>query len=997
MRRFLLLASVLAGVFGVTAGTASAGILTVTLAGSGAGAVTSSPAGIDCSNVPGSTQTACSYDYGFNFNTATLSAAPGEGSAFVSWSGGVGGTCIGATNPCVTHSLLLAGSVTATFAPKPDPPTVTTGLPSDVTFPSATVAGIVNPGSSDFPVTDCYFEYGPTTAYGEKSRCTPGAIGAGVSPVSVSASVGVLDPGKTYHYRLVGRNGGGTRFGDDQTFVSGAPAADECPNAGIRAQQGAFAQRLPRCGAYELVSPGFTAGQSAGVSVGTADGNRAVLYSVGGFAGTENLPDLGVQYASERTNSGWKTSAIAPPASDFPYTLGALDWTRDGRRSLWFVNLKADEGTNRFTPIVRDADGSFHLAGPTQNEKSNQPGGASADLRTVVQRTTTRPALSDGTLDSRDPSMRSLYASVLGPNGQLSVRQVAYRAGTTMFPSCSVELGGAFTGSSSDARNAISQDGRKIFFTSAGSGGCGAAAMRRVWAKVDDNDPIDLSESQCPATCGAEAAATFRAASRDGSRVYFSTKQRLLPEDQDMPGPVIPGVEDLSQNDLYEYDFNAAGQKLRLVTGSADPAGAAVSVGSGVVRASEDGSFVYFGATGRALAGANSRGVVPSAGGKNLYVYHRSVDEQDGTITFVGTVDSVNELRAQLSSNGRYFLFQSSANLTGDRVAGDVHSDVFRYDAQEDELLRVWSGESAHNGSARVAGAAVSDSTSEVGGIPSPAASRSTTGGWNAGLQLSDDGELVGFTTAEPLSRDDRNAQTDAYLWEASTGKIEMLTTGTSRPGNQYAGSRFTGMTPSGDSLFVVSASPLLREHTSGQNATYVVRRNGGFPTPPSPAEPCEGDDCQPGSSTGPGLGGPAATSLFAGPGNALPAPARQAATVKVGRVKSSVRGSSTRLAVRVSGRGKIQVSGSNLVRTSLAVGKASTYRMSVKLSRKAKRALRRRGSLRVRANIRFSPEKGSPVTARVSVRFTSSARKRASGRLLREPGVLAPRLRKGL
>lgn len=989
MRRFsLAVATVLSVAFGVSASVASAGVLNVSVVGSGTGTVTSSPAGIECSNVPGSTQTACSYDYGFSFDFGTLTATPAEGSAFVSWSGTGGGTCVGAANPCVTGILLLDMSVTATFAPKPDAPSVTTGAASDIAFPSATVNGTVNPGSDDFAVSDCYFEYGLTTDYGEKSLCRPMSIGTGTSPVAVNASIGVLGPGKQYHYRLVAKNGGGTTHGEDQTLTSGAAPADDCANADIRALQGALAQRLPNCGAYELISPPFTAGQAVGALAGTADGDRAMLTSAGGFAGTENLPDTGIEYATERTDSGWNTSAIAPPASAFPYTFGALDWTRDGRRSLWFLNLKADEGTNRFTPVARDPDGSFHVAGPTQNEKSSIPGATSEDLRTVVQRTLTRPALTDGTVDSRSSSVRSVYASTRGADGQLSVRQVAYRDGATMFPNCAVELGGVDGGGSSlDARNVVSRDGLRVFFTTGRKQfgeedpACVEPAARRVWAKVGNAEPIDLSASQCPATCGAEATANFRGASRDGSRVYFTTEQALLPEDQDAS----------SQNDLYEYDFNATGNKLRLVTGGTGPEGAGVSV-AGSIRTSADGAYVYFMATGRALAESNARGVAPQPGDNNLYVYHRPAGQASGTTTFIGALTSLNEQAAQVSSTGRFFLLQSTANLTGERVAGDGHADLYRYDSQDDELLRVWASDAEHNGPARVAGAIMEGGGRSIDASPSPASQRGGSGEWSPWLQVSDDGSIVGFTTAEPLSRDDRNTDADAYLWEASTGRLTLLTTGTSTPGNRYVGSQFTGMTPSGESLYVTSASPLLREHTSGQGAAYVIRRGGGFPEAPAPDPPCVGDKCQgPPSPSPPGLG-PAGSSTFAGSGNALLATRISPATVRVGKVRA-VRGSSTRIAVKVSGRGKIRASGSNLVRTSRSVDKAGSYRLAIKLSKKARRTLQRKQRLKVRVSVRFVPKEGKAVVARASVTFISKAKGRVSPR---EPGVLLSGVRKG-
>lgn len=958
---------------GFGSSTASAGVLTVTLAGSGTGTVTSSnPSGIDCSNVPGAGQTACSHDFGFNFNPATLTATPGEGSAFHSWSGGLG-TCSGPTNPCTTGSLALMQSVTAIFAPEPDPPTVTTGAASDVEFPRARIVGSVNPNSGDFPISTCYFEYGLTSDYGERVACEPRAIGTGTSPVIVSASIGVLDPGKIVHYRLVAANGAGTRFGEDRTLVSASAPSDACPNSEIRAQQGALAQRLPNCGAYELVSPPFTAGQAASASAGTADGNRTVLYSQGGFADVDNLPTLGVHYLAERTEAGWQTTAIAPPAANFPYihNSSALDYTRDGTRSLWMANLQADKGTARYTPIVRDPDGSFHLAGPTQ-DNSQLPVGTSEDLLTVVQRTTTHLPTTDGTSNSRSPQYRSLYLSTRGPDGQLTVRQIAYRDGATMFPDCSVDLGGTNpAGGGLTARNAISQNGDKVFFTAArdGAGGsCNATASRRVWAKVGNAEPIDLSAPQCPDTCDpTQKVASFRGASRDGSRVYFTTEQQLLPGDQDTT----------NQNDLYEYDFNASGQKLRLVTGSEDPEGAGVNA-LGLLRTSQDGAYVYFVATGRALAGQNARGVAPVPGRNNLYVYHRAADSASGTMTFVGDVGAGSggstqfSDHPQASSTGRFLLFETTSDLTGERTAGDTHTDVYRYDAQNDELLRVWTNDPAHNGAARTDGTTATIAPGASGSVPSGASQ--PVSGWEPLLQISDDGSMVGFTTREPLSPDDHNARPDAYLWQADTGEITMLTDGTSRPGKQFTGSSFKGMTPSGDSMFINSASPLVKAHTSNQEAAYVIRRNGGFPDAPLPPPPCTGEACQ---------DAPTAPVAPLGVGSLEPSGSGNAAALRalsVFKAKRAMRRVAT-LRIRVPAAGRLVIRGPWVRNTGKSATQAGMVTVRLLPNRNAMRRLARRKTLTVRARVVFLAKTGGSVSKVVRLTFNQPVPRKKGGR----------------
>ncbi len=961
-----LSAVVAAFVVAVLAPTASAATLDVTLAGSGTGTVTSNPAGINCSNVAGAEQTACSHDYGFFFGFGTLTATPGQGSAFLSWSGTGGGTCTGATNPCTTGSLFFGVlSAVATFAPAPDPPAVATGAASDVEFPSATVEGSVNPGSDDFAVRDCHFEYGLTTDYGERAACRPGSIGTGTSPVAVSASIGALEPSKTYHYRLVASNGGGESHGEDQTFTSASAPGDPCPNAAIRAEQGALAQRLPDCGAYELVSPSFTAGQGATPLPGTADGNHATLQSAGGFAGAESLNDTSIRYATTRTESGWRTTAIAPPAPLFPFMpTSAQDWTRDNSRSLWVVNLKSDEGTKRFTPVVRDPDGTFHVAGVTQDEGQDsgsvtyEPVATTEDLLTVAQQTRSRPALSDGTVDTRVTTEKSLYMSTYRPDGTLAVRQVAYSGGATMFPACGVALGGSGApGGGGSVLHSVSPDGGRVFFTAA----CNDPEVQRVWAKVGDDDPIDISASQCPAECGPAATVTFRDASRDGSRVYFTTQQRLLPEDPD--DNAAPSV------DLYEYDFNATGQKLRLVSGGPGTGGAAVW---SVMRVSDDGAYVYFVAQGRALAGENARDVAPQPGSLNLYAYHRAAGQANGTTTFVGPVGGFDDYHpiGQVSETGRFLLFQTAANLTGERLPGDAYRDFYRYDAQGDELLRVWTDDPENNGASRTGGTEFPPLGRIPGGIP--AGGMQVGGRWYS-LLMSDDGSKVGLTTSEPLSRNDRNRLNDAYLWHADSGRIDLLSSGTSKPGNRFTGAVFNGMTPGGDSLFISSSSPLLKGHTNGQIAAYVIRRNGGFPGEALPPEPCVGEACQGAPAAPPAV--PAVGSVvFSGPGNA------PAASVSVSKPKAVV-GRVARLRVRVPAAGRVSVSGASVQRASKTAGRARTVTVRVALSAKAKRMLRKRKRLSVKVRVAFESRAGGSASKTVTLVFKQPKANKKGGR----------------
>jgi hypothetical protein len=959
-----MLVVVAGGALGASA--ASAGVLDVTLAGPGTGAVTSDPAGIDCSNVPGSSQTACSHDYGFLFATGTLTATPGEGSAFLSWSGVGAGTCSsGAANPCTTGTLFQNQSVTATFAPTPDAPEVATGSASDIDLPSAKLAGTVNPNSASFATSDCYFEYGLTTDYGRRADCQPATVGPGVDVEDVSATTARLQPNSTYHYRLVAENGGGTTHGADQTFHSDVAPHDPCPNADVRAEQGLAAQVLPMCFAYELATPNWTSGQRALRGAMNPEGDSLLFSSAGGFAGSENLTNFNNLYFARRTESGWVTEPLTPPGSVYPYLDGqggVRDHTDDGSRALWMGNALADVGTNRYTPFIRESDGTMRVAGPVIDDGTGSSTivGTSADLNTVVFRTKARPALTDGTVDARPVSRESLMVAVRQPDGSIETRQVAFSGGATMFPTCTLYLGGYLGTTGVTGLHAVSADGQRIFFTpSLALPACNSAAVNRVWMKDGTNDPVDLSATQCTTDCGVQQRAAFSGASRDGNRVYFKTEQKLVDGDQDTA----------SKMDLYEYDFERPGNKLVPVTIGTDAAGAGVL---NVVRVSDDGSRVYFVANGRALAGANVYGNTPQAGQPNLYVYHRPALDPAGTIKFVGTLAAADadlwagdvRRKIQLSDSGRYAFFLSTADLAGDRLPGDAFNDVFRFDAQSGGLRRLWPDDPDHNGAARSGGISPDFGTMTAANGSGSLQTASNRNG--KARQFSNGGASFIFQTAERLSPDDVNTAEDVYLWRAGDNEFFLLSSGQSI---QDAGA--VTMSPSGDAIAITTAAPLLPEHTSGSVATYVLRSGGGFLEPAKPAPPCAGDGCQ-GAPTAPPAPPSVGSVGFGGDGNVAD-PGR--ASVGVLRLKA-VTGSAGRVKVRVPGAGRISLAGPSVRRTGRSASRAGSYTVRVALSFRARKALRKRKALKVRVRIAFKAKDGQSASKTVRVTFKRPQKK---------------------
>ena len=102
------------------------------------------------------------------------------------------------------------------------PPSVLAESASSITQQSALIAGSVNVEGG---VGAARVDYGPSAAYG--ASVPTGNLALSASPQDVSAALGNLQPGTTYHYRLVVANGSGTATGADQTFST--PSAPSSP------------------------------------------------------------------------------------------------------------------------------------------------------------------------------------------------------------------------------------------------------------------------------------------------------------------------------------------------------------------------------------------------------------------------------------------------------------------------------------------------------------------------------------------------------------------------------------------------------------------------------------------------------------------------------------------------------------------------------------------------------------------------------------------------
>lgn len=759
---------------------------------------------------------------------------------------------------------------------------------------------------------------------------------------------------------------------------------------------------------YELATPPDKASQPVKVTGLSPDGRAVGFSNFGtgnGLPGTESQVGGGSppSYLGLREDTAWRyfpmgLSSVEIPQSQFRDSTpqqdrqlftGVVDAA--AAQTALFVRRPGGQ-SRRSSPVLTNLDGA------TQKDWKPDYLGASRNLSHVIL----RMKISGGRLLPDDPPVSDYVGGPETPQLYESVdadppilRRVDVGNDGQVVGDCGAALGSG--GDASHAARAVSADGRRIFFSAQEESPiyvCASQTPRDLYARVDGSQTVDLSASECqrvedpaatpPVSACAPAVndTQYESASADGERVFFTTSDQLVDSDTD------------ATSDLYMYDFGEpVGARLTQLSAGdvTDPTPGADAAVQGFLRASEDGSRAYFVARGVLTTVAN--GVQASAvdGGNNLYLA-----TADGGIKFVGTLSSDAESMwnnideggfrpVQLAdAGGRYLVFASVTPLTVDDI--DATSDIYRYDAQTGKLERVSVGRDGLG----------SDGNSDTDGafMFGPDASRqSQASATERSRQVSGDGSRVVFSTTQALEADDVNGKSDVYEWR--DGQVRMVSDGRD-PAGVGAGGRDFSMSEDGSTVAFTTWRRLLPDRDTDTAADVYVARTGADvdPLPPGPAAPCLGQACQgdPGPSPAP-LG--AGSSIFGGAGNVIPPVAQAEPTVvRVPKVKT-VRGTSTKITVVVAEKGRIQVTGSGLNRSQKTVKKAGTYKLQVRLSKRAQRTLRRKHQVKVRVSVLFKPAEGAQQSARTSVTFKASP-SRSSSRSVRRVSVLSSAGREG-
>jgi DNA-binding beta-propeller fold protein YncE len=772
----------------------------------------------------------------------------------------------------------------------------------EVSATGATLQAQINPLGND---TSYYFQYGTGTCRASSCADLPAApgidIGSSQSDQAVAVRLQELQPSTTYHYRVVASNALGTSEAAERTFTT-------------EAQGQPFALSDGR--AWELVSPpdkhgapieAFT--KEGGLILAAEDGNSITYVADGAMteeAGGNRSPEQ-QQIISTRGPSGWFSQDIATPNSRAQgVSAGRAPeyqfFTPDLSQALvepWGDTPLSEptlspEAVQKTMYIRNDANGSYlplvteaNVAPRTQFGLRIHFVSATPDLSHVVLQS--RVALT-----SEAAGAESLYEWTAGKLQLVSVLPTGTPAGVA-------ELG--FDGRV--LTHAISSDGTRVIWTSKEeNSGAGHLYMR---------DSATGETLQLDAAQGApepeKGSAEFQSASSDGSRVFFTDKQRLTADST--AEPAFP-----ERSDLYECEVvEAAGKPvcdLKDLTVDHNE-GEHAAVQGFLFGVSEAGSSVYFVAHGVLAENENGNGERAETGQDNLYALQLSGAQW--TSKFVAVLSAEDSpqwegsaqadkafLTARVSPDGRYLAFMSAASPTGydnvDQRSEKRDEEVYIYDADTASLTCA----SCNPTGARPVG--VFDTETSGEGLGLVADRREVwMGHWLAGnvpgwtaennasalfqpRYLSDNGRLF-FNSPDSLVPQATNNKENVYEYEPSgVGSCESPSgacVSLISSGGSGRESAFLEATPSGDDVFFITAAQLLPQDTDTAFDIYDARvcsetspcMSASATSPPACSS---ADACHPAPPAQQAPIGPAGTATFAGQGNVAAQPQSKAA-----------------------------------------------------------------------------------------------------------------------
>jgi hypothetical protein len=651
-----------------------------------------------------------------------------------------------------------------------------------------------------------------------------------------------------------------------------AMAADDCPNAAVRAQQ-AHASSLPYCMAYERITPNDKNGAYLKAdSPLKPDGSAVSVWSTVQLSDddTGGLQQLGTAH---RGADGWTIHMLS----------NSPEW---GQRRVsstvdvaWWLGLSEDFGTLLYRtnyPLAPGDDGGsgftntpdFYLSRPDRPHLwVTAP--VSGTVPTGAQ-TGSTPRIWRGS-----PDMERIVfdtTRVLDPDADATVRQHIW----------------------------LFREGARL------------EAIDRLPDGSLSTATQVLSGTQADALAGARASKALE------SIVFLSSAWH---------------------GNQHVYARVGAGTpEARTVLVSADATGTPCPVAPTFDHVTENGRFVRF------TCAAQLTPEAPPTGG----AYVR--DLVDGSVTYDEPAADRGSPAVRYRITGDWTRPEGTYRL--ERTGSGAAQQLYRTDLSTNvrECVSCPTDGSTPTASSQVGGGSL--------GISGGA-------GITAENHVTPEGDVV-FQTDQRLVPEDTNGMNDVYLWK--DGRHHLLTTGTTVGDAQLGGVSLDGST-----ITIATVSSLVPEDQDrGARDIYAIVRGGGFLRSGAASE-CE-VGCQ-----GPAILPPAVivplSIGFAGGEHAEDDGDRVDPIVVSG--SRSVRGSSVKVKVRVPGAGRVSLSGSGLRAVSRSLKRASSATLTVKLSARSQRLLKRRSSLRLRLTVRYASATGGTQSKRVTLTFRRKATKR--------------------
>jgi hypothetical protein len=581
---------------------------------------------------------------------------------------------------------------------------------SDVASSSATLQASLDPNGGE---TSYYFEYGTGAGYGSFAPVPAPGVDAGSALESQAVKVHVqgLSAGTEYHYRFVAVQGGEVLVQPDRTFVTQGVGGSS-PLVDGRAWE--LVTPVDKHGA--LIEPSEYGGQVQAAS----NGSGVAYFAEGGSPGESPAGKLKyAQVLSRRGSAGWSTEDLTLPGSlpengepagnlfgvEPEYHLFSPDLSRAVVEPQEIgTSLLSGEAKTRTLYLRSDSDGVFSpLVTPgnvppgTTIEESDFSGtnaavwemvflAATPDLEHVVFKTpmALTPEAPDEenvkeAVEKHQESERvqsNLYewsdgrlqlVNILPETDENEIAHAPDEVAHGRSPVPVVKLAD-LTENTGKPRGGVqrdvSSDGRRIaWMWGEPFNPQGLASYRGLYVR-------DMVEERTVRIGGRSA--IYQTMNAEGSKIFY-----------------------LENGDLYVYDFEAGTTTdLTADHGGGEPDGGVQELVSDV---SENGSYVYFVATGVLAEGGVSRA-------NNLYVSHNT--GSGWTTTHIATLSSDDRptwyaatfwvpfsarISSRVSPNGQFLVFMSDRSLTGydntDAVSGEPDEEVYEYDAPAEKLV----------------------------------------------------------------------------------------------------------------------------------------------------------------------------------------------------------------------------------------------------------------------------------------------------------------------